>query len=377
MIYLDYAASSPPFPAVIEKMNATAMNTFGNPGALHTAGAAARIILQHSRQQIASALQVRPEEVIFTSGGTESNNLALQTGCCRSGKKHILCCAAEHSSVLEPMRRMTRIGYKVTYLNPDPQGLLSPAAVEEAIRPDTGLLCVQAVNNETGVMQDVDALAAVAHRHNVRFFCDGVQSAGHTSQNLHCADLISLSAHKLGGPRGIGCLVIRQPLFAEPVLLGGGQEFGARSGTENIPAIAGFALAVQLSSAAQVQQEQRLKALQAQFEKELQRIYPSVEIAGKAAPRTAITCCRFPGISAEEMVMRLDLKGICASPGAACAAGKNEASHVLLSMGRSRKEAAEFVRFSPGRNTTEEELQKTISAISDIIMKRGLHHGNP
>jgi len=370
MIYLDYAASSPPFFQVIEEMGSVAQSHFGNPGALHTAGASARQILQKSRRILAQSTNVRPEEIFFTSGGTESNNWAVACGCVCGGKKHIVCSAAEHSSVLEAVRRMAQKGYDITYLNPAPDGRILPETVENALRPDTSLLCVQAVNNETGVLQDVDALAEAAHKHGVRYFCDGAQSFGHVSQNLHKADLISMSAHKLGGPRGVGCLIVRQPNLIDPLILGGGQEFGYRSGTENLPGIAGFALAAALSTEALQQEQVRLCELTSFFETELRLVVPQLVVAGAGAPRSSILCCAFPGISSEEMVMRLDLKGICSSPGAACAARNSQPSHVLLSMGYSPKEASRFVRFSPGRNTTREEIIQTVTAIADILKKR-------
>ena len=370
MIYLDYAASSPPFPQVIDEMSTVALTQFGNPGAIHKYGTGAREILQNSRSILAELSNVRPEEIFFTSGGTEANNWAVRAGCASGGRKHIVCSSAEHSSVLAAVAEMRRIGYDVTYLNPNRDGLILPAAVEAALRPDTALLCVQAVNNETGVIQDVDALADLARKKGVRYFCDGVQSFGHVAQNLCKADLVSLSAHKLGGPRGVGCLIIRQPISPAPMIVGGGQEFGLRSGTENLPGIAGFTCAAALSMESLPQEQPRLAALRTLFEDELRKICPEVRIAGEGAARTGILCCAFPGITGEEMVVRLDLKGICASPGAACAARSAKPSHVLLSMGYSPKEAAEFVRFSLGRNTTEEEIYRTLSVIADIVKKR-------
>ena len=371
MIYLDYAASSPPFPQVVEECKNIAGLHFGNPGALHAAGASARQILQKSRSILAQSTNVRPEEIFFTSGGTESNNWAVACGCAiHPEKRHIVCGAAEHSSVLSAARRMARIGYEVTYLNPSPDGRILPETVAAALRPDTALLCVQAVNNETGVIQDVDALSGIARRCGVRYFCDGVQSFGHISQNLYKADLISLSAHKLGGPRGVGCLIIRQPHVIDPLILGGGQEFGCRSGTENLPGIAGFALAAALSAQQLPQEQSRLAALTEFFESQLRCAVPQMVIAGAGAPRSNILCCAFPGISGEELVMRLDLKGICASPGAACAARSSHPSHVLLSMGYSPEEAARFVRFSPGRYTSRDEIVQTVAAITDIMKKR-------
>lgn len=375
MIYLDYAASSPPFPEVVQKISVVSQNIFGNPGALHAAGAQARKILQNSRSVLAQKINVRPEEIFFTSGGTESNNWAIRIGCSLPGKKHIVCFSAEHSSVLEPVRRMEQKGYSVTYLPPDRNGLLSPAAAEAALRPDTAMLCVQAVNNETGVIQDIDALSQIARSHRVPYFCDGVQSFGHLSQNLHKASLISLSAHKLGGPRGVGCLIVRQPLIPSPMILGGGQEFGSRSGTENLPGIAGVALAAELSCRELEAECFRLEGLRTLLEQELRRICPGLEIAGEHAPRSGILSCRFPGISAEEMVVRLDAAGICASPGAACAARSSKPSHVLLSMGYSPAEASEFLRLSPGRNTTEEDIRRTAAVIADCIQKRSTCHG--
>lgn len=370
MVYLDYSASSVPFPEVVACVSSISAEAFANPGALHGAGANARKILQESRFVLSELANVRPEEIFFTSGGTEANNWAVYAGSAFPGRRHIVCSAAGHSSVLEPVRHLQRKGYDVTYLRPDSDGRIQPQSMENAIRPDTALLCVQAVNNETGVLQDVDAIAAIAKSRGVRFFCDAVQSFGHVQQNLHKADLISLSAHKLGGPRGVGCLIVRHPLNPEPFIRGGGQEFGLRSGTENIPAIAGFALAARLAVDMLPQEQERLQNLCSLLEHELRRLCPDVQFAGEGSVRSNILSCRFPGISAEEMVMRLDMAGICASPGAACAARSSAPSHVLLSMGYSPTEAAEFVRFSPGRNTTTEEIHTAASAAAQIYRKR-------
>lgn len=371
MIYLDYSASSPPFPEVAEEFCRVSLEAFGNPGALHQAGAAARSILQDSRKALARLLQVRPEEVFFTSGGTEANNWAVKLGASRPDRRHIVCSAAEHSSVLEAVKAMERTGCHVTWLLPDRQGRISPESAAAAMGADTALLCVQAVNNETGVLQDVDALAHAAHSFGAAYLCDSVQSFGHAAQDLHKADFLSLSAHKLGGPRGVGCLIIRQPYRLSPLLHGGGQEFGLRSGTENLPGIAGFALAARLSAEALPEEAPRLEQLMQLLRSGLRDLFPRVEFAGGDAVRSpGILSCRFPGISAEEMVILLDEHGICASPGAACGAGSGKPSHVLLSMGYSPREAAEFVRFSPGRNTTQEEILETLRVISEIFAAR-------
>lgn len=365
MIYLDYAASSPPYEDVAAKVSQVMLTGFGNPGALHASGAQARSILQESRRSLAKALGVQDREIFFTSGGTEANNWAVKLGCQKG--REILVFAAEHKSVLESARAS---GCRVTLLMPEPDGRLLSETVEAAMGPDTALLCVQAVNNETGVLQDIEALAKVARKHRVPFFCDAVQSFGHTLQPLHKADLISLSAHKFGGPRGVGCLVARYPYTPQALIHGGGQELGLRSGTENLPGIAGMALAAQLSLRDLPQEQARLAALSGLLLEGLRRAAPDLILNGTEPRHPGILNCRFPGISGEEMVMRLDLKGICASPGAACAARDPAPSHVLLAMGCSETHARESIRFSLGRNTTEEEIQTVIRAVEEIVRSR-------
>ena len=368
MIYLDYASSFPPYPEVISESMNISSAIYANPGAIHSAGSKARAVLQNSRKTLAQLLNVRPEEIFFTSGATEANNWAVKAACAQSRKRHIVCSAAEHASVLASVKAMQAAGFSVTMLNPDRQGIIHPENVEHLLRPETALLCVQAVNNETGVIQDVDTLAAVAHKKGILFFCDAVQSFGHVSQNLHKADLFSLSAHKFGGPRGIGCLVVRYPNTLPPFLDGGGQEFGLRSGTENLPGIAGLAMAARIAATQQPQESRRLELLRQQLQQGLQELCPRLLIAGEQVSRSpGILCCAFPDISGEEMTVRLDLKGICVSPGAACSARSSEPSHVLLSMGYPRKEAMGFVRFSLGQFTTAEDIQKTLQVISDIL----------
>lgn len=370
MIYLDYTASSPPFSEVIEEIGRVSAQIFGNPSAIHQTGAEARSLLHQSRKTLANLLQVQPQEVFFTSGGTEANNWAVKMGCARRDRRHIVCSAIEHSSVLEAVKAMTRAGCRVTWLNPDRQGRISPEEAAAAMGPDTALLCVQAVNNETGIIQDVDALAEAAHKAGATYLCDAVQSFGHIRQNLRAADYVSLSAHKLGGPRGVGCLVIRQSCRPSPLILGGGQELGLRSGTENLPGIAGFALAAQLSTRILEAETNRLEALTSRLQSGIQQVCPHGEFSGEGALRCpGILSFRFPGITGEEMVIRLDEMGICTSPGAACAASSGKPSHVFLSMGYSPRESSEFVRFSLGRGTTEEEIATTVATISQILQR--------
>lgn len=372
MIYLDYAASSPPWQEAAQAVQAAMLTQFGNPGALHQTGGQARNLLQQSRKTIARLLKARPEEVFFTSGGTESNNWAVKMGC-TPGRRHIIASAAEHKSVLQPLKQLQSEGYTVTLVRPGQDGTVSPDAVKAALTPNTGLVCVQAVNNETGAMQDVSGIADVVRRSGARFLCDGVQSFGHGNQPLSCADFISLSAHKLGGPRGVGCLIVRYPNNLRPLIDGGGQEFGARSGTENIAGIAGFACAAQLSCEVLEEEYVRIGRLSQELLAGLRRVYPAMRVNGdENRGYPGIRSCWFPGISAEEMVLRLDAMGICLSPGAACAARDPRPSHVLLSMGYPEQRARESVRFSMGRLTTPEEIEQTVSAVREVLKAKGI-----
>ena len=370
MIYLDHAASAPPYEACADLVRRVMVTQWANPGALHRGGGEARSLLQQSRRTLARLLGVGDREVFFTSGGTEANNWAVRLGCLSGPGRELLIHAGEHSSILEAARSMESSGYRVRLLPPDRNGILSPETVEAAMGPHTALLCVQAVNNETGAVQDVDALSRIAKRHRVPYLCDAVQSFGHLSQPLHRADFITLSAHKFGGPRGVGCLVVRYPHTLPPLLHGGGQELGLRSGTENLPGIAAMALAAELSAGTLAAEEVRLTRLSALLLDGLRQIDPGIS-ANTSGPRCGgILSCSFPGISGEELTMRLDLEGICVSPGAACAARDPKPSHVLLSMGLGAERARNSLRFSLGRTTTEDEIRQTIRAVERILRRR-------
>lgn len=370
MVYLDYAATSPVYKEAADKIHELMLAGLGNPGGLHRAAAEARAILHDSRKKLAVLLNVQPRGLFFTSGGTESNNWAIKSSLEASGKKHIILSATEHKSVLEAARAMERRGYALSVIKPDREGLIPLSTIEAAVRADTGLISVQAVNNETGVMQDVEAISALAKSRGILYHCDAVQSFGHVAQPLHRADLISLSAHKLGGPVGVGLLVARQPLLPQPLIHGGGQELSLRSGTENVAGIAGFAMAAELALTERDVELQRLSLLSEAFIAMLRHVAPDMEINGEGAPRhPGIVNCCFPGISGEELTMRLELAGICVSPGAACAARDSAPSHVLMAMGLGEKRSRSSLRFSFGRNTTMAELEYTAAVIGKILGK--------
>lgn len=365
MIYLDYAASCPPYPEGAELACRLSLTHFASPGAIHDAGADARKILNDSRKTMARLLNVRDREVFFTSGGTESNNWAVKLGCKQGRGRTILVGAAEHKSVLDAAHAMEKEGYRVKTLSPDNRGHYTSAALEGALTGDVCLVCIQAVNNETGAVQDIAALSAITHRAKVPFLCDGVQGFGHVEQPLHPADFLTLSAHKFGGVRGAGCLVARYPYTLAPLLHGGGQELGLRSGTENIPGIAAMAYAAERTLAELPRESERLAELSGHLLTGLKEIAPEMEVNGEPG-HPGILNCYFPGISSEAMTAKLAGRGICVSPGAACAARDPKPSHVLLAMGYSPERASQSVRFSLGRNTTREEIDRTLEAVRSV-----------
>lgn len=372
MIYLDYAASTPAYTEVCAETARIMADIYGNPSSVHAAGAAARRVLRESRKTLASLIGFAPESVIFTSGGTESNNTALMS-VRNLSRRHIVVSAIEHHSVLNAAAELKKLGFSVTEVLPDRRGMISPEAVANALKPDTALISVQAVNNETGTVQDIAAIAELAHKFGALYHCDAVQSFGHINSPLSCADMISLSAHKFGGPRGVGALVVKPAALNSPYFFGGNQEFGLRAGTENLPAISGFALAAELSANTLSAEYERLKTLSALLLSLLENGIPALELnSGDAERSPAILNIRFPGLSAEELMTQLNEKGICISTGAACTLGDKSPSHVLTAMGLSASKAKESVRMSLGRLTTEEEIRtaaKEITAIYNACIK--------
>ena len=366
MIYLDHAATTPPYDSVYPRMTQAAAETFGNPSSRHGVGSAALKLLRQSRETVARLLGVQPQEVVFTSGGTESNNTALFS-VRSSTRRHIVVAATEHPSVLRAAERLERQGFTVTHVMPDTQGRITPQAVSQVLRRDTALLSVHAVNNETGVIQDITAMAELAHRAGALCHCDAVQSFGHVELPLFCADLISLSGHKFGGPRGVGVLVVKDCVSFSPLLVGGHQELSRRAGTENLPGVAGFALAAERACEELPAETIRQTALAAEFLDRLRRSVPDLVLHSGGVPRApGILSLRFPGAVAEEMQVRLNEVGICAGVGAACSSADHAPSHVLTAMGLTAKEAGETLRISLGHTTTAEEIENAAKAIVSI-----------
>lgn len=369
LIYLDYAATTPLDLRVEDAMRPYARGVFGNPSSLHTAGRQARAAVDDARETVAACLGARPAEILFTSGGTEANNLALfgVARALRARGTHIITTAIEHHALLAPCHALEREGFRVTYLAPDHDGVIAPERVADAITPETSLVSVMYANNETGVIQPVAEIARHCRAQGVLCHTDAVQAAGALPLRVEDlpVDLLSLSAHKLYGPKGVGALYVRAGTRLQPLLYGGGQEYERRAGTENVAGVVGFATALAL--AGEEETIPRLRHLRDRLEAAVLTL-PGSRRHGACDRRLATHLnVGFTGIPAEMLVMALDLEGIAISAGAACSAGAAEPSHVIRALGYDRIAAQEAVRFSLGRFTTDEEIEQVIAVMARVI----------
>ncbi|MGD9841809.1 MAG: aminotransferase class V-fold PLP-dependent enzyme [Steroidobacteraceae bacterium] len=375
-IYLDYAASTPVDPRVATRMMEclTTPELQGNPAALnHHFGRAAREAIEQARVQVAQSIGAVPASIVFTSGATESDNLALfgaakfhAGGADAVKSKHIISARTEHKAVLEPLKRLEKQGFKVTYLKPDSGGIVHPEQLREAITPETMLVSLMHVNNETGVIQDVAALGAVCRERGVLFHVDAAQSAGRLLIDVQrmSIDLLSCTAHKIYGPKGIGALYVRrQPVLGmEAQIIGGGHEFGWRAGTLATPQIVGFGLAMQLAVAERDIDNARIAALRERLWSGLQQL-GDVELNGHATQRASgILNVAFHGVEGESLLFALS--DLAISAGAACSTGSDEASYVLRALGRSDQLAQSSLRFSLGRFSTVAEVDAALQLIN-------------
>jgi len=357
-IYLDYAATTPPCEQAISAMERCMRECWGNSSAVYASAGAARRELRLARKAVAGLLHADAQEVFFTSGGTESNNWALSA----CAGRHAVVSAIEHASVLEAAKNSAS---ELTLVQPDENGVIQPEAVAAALRPDTALVSVQWANNETGVIQPIREISALV-RGRALFHTDAVQAFGHVPVDASLCDLMSVSAHKLYGPRGAGALYIRQGTHLPALLTGGGQESGLRAGTENTPAICGFGAAAQL---AQAEMDERAKQERTLMDFFVQSVrIPKLRVLGQASQRLpGVTALDLPGVSAERLIAALDLRGIEISGGAACAAQSHQPSHVYRAMGLSAWEALSVIRISIGRGITKEALAQAAQALNEII----------
>ena len=353
IVYLDYNATAPVRPEAASAV-AAALAVIGNPSSVHAPGRAARRLLEEAREAVAALVSGRPQEVVFTSGGTEANNLALA-----GGGQPLLVSAGEHDSVLRAAPRAARVPLR-------PDGVVDLAALRDMLAAEgaPALVSVMHANNETGVIQPLAEIVSLARAAGALVHCDAVQSAGKIPLDMAALDLdlVSLSAHKLGGPPGVGALVLGPGRTVEPGLRGGGQERGRRAGTENLPGAAGFGAAAAAALAA-LPSVTALASLRDRLESEVMGLSPGSRIFGREARRLPNTSCfSTPGLSAETQVMALDLAGVAVSAGSACSSGKVQPSHVLRAMGASPEEAGSAIRVSLGWQTREADIGHFLAA---------------
>lgn len=372
-LYFDHNATTCIAPEVAETMIAASRDVFGNASSVHGQGQLARQQLERSRRTIAAFLHAAPAEFVFTSGGTESNNLAV-LGLVRNlpGPRHVITTSIEHPGVLEACRQLEREGVDVTYLPVDGHGLTDVDEIRRALRPETVLVSVMHANNEVGTIQPLGEIAAVVRERRaagqeIYFHSDGVQALGKIDIDMQQLgiDLYAVSAHKIFGPKGVGGLFVRRGTPLRSIQYGGRHERGRRPGTENVPGAMAFARAVELSTPSD---SNHLAALRDFFEAKILAEMWEVEINGAIESRLPNTShLLFRGLSAEALVIALDMKGISVSTGSACSSGSVEPSHVLLAMGRTREEARSSIRFSFGRYNSREDVKRLVEAVAGSI----------
>ncbi len=398
-VYLDYASTTPLHPLAKTAMEPFLMSNYGNPSSLHQLGVKARKAVDESRITIAKILNAKVGEIIFTSGGTESCNLAILglLKNTKSGSKqgHIITTKIEHHAVLEPIRELEKQGFQVTYLPVDKEGFVSVGDVKTAIKKNTVLVSVMYANNEIGTIQPIAEIGRLIKQVNtgrvkkgfsqILFHTDACQGVGSLDVNVQSlgVDLLSASASKFYGPKGNGFLFVRKGVLLHPLVYGGGQERGLRSGTENVAGIVGMVTALELAVQNQALENKRLIPLQDFLIKNINKIFPKVILNGPDTEKDKVLSIKykaiqnrlpnninltFPGVDGEALMLYLDAKGFCVSTGSACSTGSPDASHVLLAIGRSEKQAKSSIRVSLGKSTTEQDLVKFIKVIKEVIL---------
>jgi cysteine desulfurase len=376
-IYFDHNATTPLDAEALAAMRPFLEGTFGNPSSVHRAGRIARHALEQARASVAALVGARVEEVVFVSGGTEADNLALRAGL-RAARgqgraPHLVLSPLEHPAVRESAAALAREGVEVTPLPVDAHGRLDPDDLRRALRPDTALVSIQAANHEIGNIYPIAELCAISQSGGALFHCDAVQAAGKVPLDAGAArpDLVSLSAHKVYGPKGVGALCVRRDLVVEPILAGGHQERGRRPGTENVAGIVGFGVAAGLARRRLESDAARIAVLRDRLEHALLAL-PGARLNGDPNPAGRVpgtVNVGFDHAEGELVAMNLDLAGVCVSTGAACTSGSLEPSPVLLALGRTRSEASCSVRFSLGRDTTAAEVDE-VAAMLPAILER-------
>ena len=369
-IYFDNNATTPLLPEVLAAMQPCWLENFGNASSIHQQGQRARAAVEAAREQVAALLGARTSEIVFTSGGTESDNLAL-FGLVEPGE-HVITSAIEHHAVLNACHRLEELGAAVTFVGCDANGVVQPEAIRAALRPETKMISVMMANNETGALQPVQEIAEIARKADVYFHTDAVQAAAKVPidvEQIGC-DLLTVAAHKMHGPQGVGALYVRRGTLLKSMLVGGRHERGRRAGTENLPGIVGFGKAAEMAQEWFARGgDNQMRALRDRLEQAICAAVEGARINSREASRVPNTSnILFEGIEGEGFVIAMDLKGISVSTGAACSSGAIEPSHVLTAMGLGEG-ARSSIRFSLGKQNTAEEVDAVISVVPDVVHK--------
>ena len=374
-IYLDHNATTPVDPAVVETVTQALRDLFGNASSVHAFGQTAKAAVDEARAAVASLVGGQPTEIVFTSGGTESDNLAIR-GVAEAqqpaGRTHLIASAIEHEAVLNTFKALAKREWKTTLLPVDQSGVVEPARLEEAITDKTALVSIMQANNEIGTLQPVAELAAIAHRHGAVFHTDAVQAAGKVAFAVKelGVDLLSLSGHKFNGPKGVGALWIRRGSRLTAAMTGGRQERNRRAGTENVPGIVGLGTAARLAAAKLETEGARLAALRDRLEEGILTAVPGTVVNGDRSTRVPNTTnVSFDRVEAESLLIALDLEGVAVSTGSACSSGTLEPSHVLRAMGLSSHRTQNSIRFSFGLGNTAEQVDHVVAILPRVVNK--------
>ena len=374
-IYLDNAATTRPDPAVVEAMTESLTERWGNPSSIHELGTRARRRLDEARHAVATLAGCEDDEVFFTSGGTEADNWAMLgvLDHWRGKKSHVITVATEHHAVLDTAHWCEKRGHDVTILPVDHEGRIDPTDVKRALSDNTAIVSIMHVNNELGTIQDIAEIGAICRERGVTFHTDGVQSYGKipfTFSELN-ADLMSISAHKIYGPKGIGALIIRRGTRISPRFIGGSQERGLRTGTENAPGIIGFGKAAELSASLLAREMVEMKTMRDDLETRILNEIPDVQINGSRGYRSpGLLNISFLGCEGEALLIALDRKGFCVSTGSACSAGAVGASHVLMALGMDVMDAQATIRFSFGRFNTPDDVDALMNVLPATVSQQ-------
>src|SRR5437773_1467247 len=371
-VYLDHNSTTPLAPEVLEAMKPYWLEEYGNASSIHWYGQRAKAAVEEARLEVARLINADLAEVVFTSGGTEGDNAAVLgvVEAAKSESRHVITTSIEHHAVLYAARAVEQRGVRVTYLPVGPTGIVDPEDVERAIQPDTVLISVMHANNELGTIQPVEEIGRIAREHGIPFHSDAVQSVGKIPVDVRqlALDLLSLSAHKLGGPKGVGALYIRRGTALRPLLYGGHHERDRRPGTENVPGIVGLGKATSLARERLDEEAARLRTLRDYLEESVLDRIPMVAVNGDPKHRLPTTTnLRFDGVDGEALVIALDLKGVACSTGAACSSGSLEPSHVLAAIGLTPEEARSSIRFSLGRSSGREDVDYTLEVLPGVV----------